>query len=72
MSVFCLQRETGFDVTYELTIHQRRNQDLEGRDDRQMTFLNFNSYVQNVGVFCIPDGRTNRQTDREINLVWAG
>jgi hypothetical protein len=35
-------------VTYQLTVQQHRNRDLEGRDDRQMTFLNFNSYIQNV------------------------
>jgi hypothetical protein len=47
-----------FNVTYKLTVQQCRNRDLEGRDNGQMTFLNSNSYVQNlcffVLVWCTP------------------
>ncbi len=64
-----------FGVTYKLTEQQCRNRNSEVRDNGQMPFLNFYSYIQNLGFFCIPDrqidGRTDRQTDREINLVWA-
>jgi hypothetical protein len=66
VSGFWLRREIVFGVTYELTVQQCRNRDSEGRDDRQMTFLNFNSYVQNLqSTFIrIADGRTDDgQTD---------
>ncbi len=59
-----------------LLVH--RNRYLEGMDDRQKTprgHPGFNSYVKILHVF-IDNGRmnrqTNRQTDGEINLVWAG
>ncbi len=53
-----------------------RTLDLEGRDDGQKTFLNFNSYVQNLHFFVFQrdrqtDRQMDRQTDREINLGWA-
>jgi hypothetical protein len=54
------------------------NRYLEGMDDGQKTPLghpDFNSYVKILRVF-IDNGRANRQTDRrtdgEIILVWAG
>jgi hypothetical protein len=40
-----------------------RNSDSDGRDDGQMTFLNLNSYVQNLHFFRIPDRRTDEWTD---------
>ncbi len=41
-----------------------RNRDLEGRDDGQMTFLNFNSYIQNLRFFIF---YTDRQTDGQTD-----
>jgi hypothetical protein len=64
VSVFLLRREIVFGVTYELIVQQRRNRDSEGRDDGQMTFLNFNFYVQNLHFFTFQIyGQTDGQTD---------
>jgi hypothetical protein len=65
-----LQQEKVFGVTYELTVKQRRNRDLEGRDDRQMTVLNFNSYVQNLHFLVFQtDGQTDGQIDRQMEIL---
>jgi hypothetical protein len=70
VSVFWLWRKIVFNVTYELTVQQRRNRDSEGRDNGQMTFLNFTSYIQNLRFFVFQmDGQTDRQTEK---LIWCG
>ncbi len=67
MSIFWLWQEIVYDVTYKLTQQQRRNRDSDGRDNRQMTFLNFNSYVQNVRFFVFQmDGQMDRQMEKLI------
>ncbi len=52
------------------------NRYSEETDNGQITprkHPNFNSYAKNLRVFVfITDGWTDRQTDREINPVWAG
>jgi hypothetical protein len=53
-----------------LLVH--RNRYSEGMDDGQKTpcrHPDFNSYVKILRVFIF---QTDRQTDRKINLVWAG
>jgi hypothetical protein len=67
VSIFWLWQEIVYDVTYKLTQQQRRNRDSDGRDNRQMTFLNFNSYVQNVRFFVFQmDGQMDRQMEKLI------
>ncbi len=74
MSVFWLRPEIVFGVTctYKLTVQQYRNRDSEGRNNGQMTFLNFNSYVQNLRFLYSRQIDMDRQTDRENNPLWAG
>jgi hypothetical protein len=53
-----------------------RNRYLVVTDDRQITlrgYPNFDSYVKNLCVLVFRmDGQIDRQTDGEINPVWAG
>jgi hypothetical protein len=73
VSVFWLWREIVLGVTYKLTVKQCRNKDLEGRDNRQMPFLNFNSYIQNLRVLVFQaDGQMNGQTDRQTETLNRG
>ncbi len=53
-----------------------RNRDSEGRDNGQMTFLNFNSYVQNLHFFIFQtdrqtDGQTDGRTKKLIRVGWV-
>ncbi len=58
---FLVAAGNSFGATYELTVQQRRNRHLEGRDDGQMTFLNFNSYIQHLHLIVFQtDGRTEK------------
>jgi hypothetical protein len=67
-----------FGVTYVLRVQYkmaRRNRYLEGMEDGQMTpcgYPNFNSYIKNLGFLVFRtdgqrDGRTDRQTDGDID-----
>jgi hypothetical protein len=84
----CVLQELGWKYMYTISNFVRifllnpnfllahRNMYSEGTDNAQKTphgHPDFNSYVQNLRVFIFQtDRHTNRQTDREINPVWAG
>jgi hypothetical protein len=55
-----------------LLVH--RNRYSEGMDDGQKTPRGHPDFISYVKIQCdfIDNGQTNRQTDREINPVWAG